>query len=1147
MKLLKRILLIGLALCLVLGLAAACVDNEDPNPETVTYTVEVEIAGDDSDSALVLSLLKVQLKKDGTVAAEKELTSGKAVFELEAGTYTAEVVGKIDGAETSPLDNYDVSGNGNIMTAGSPSTKITLTKKGSSGPEKEFISYTVTVLKPDESPVEGITVQLCGGPDNTCLEEKTDAAGKAVLSREPGEYEVHIEANQIPEGFTFDNTRYRVSAAENEITVYLEAVVPVETMTFTVTLNFQDGEAIPNVKVALHHQWYDEDGYEHVDDTAAATATTDATGKATLEAPANVYRVRLLDTPATWAFGDTFIVETAAPDITISVGIRGTGLYNRIEVGEGTYTVEIPAGQGVAGIYYGFVPTIGKGGYYEVTSESNGVEVDAYRYAGTSFYINSTAEDQDVADGDFTLRFLITDEECAEGHANVWAFRFTASTDNACSFKVTFKFAEEYVAPTQETLHPNAEETLTAEELANYPQPADTTWTWLTYEDTVVKDEDGIYHYGTVTGPVIFAAVGSKVPQGMDATFSTAIPQDIGAIVWSTGIPDENNVITFYDMTEFFGQYAAAANAEGVHPLTEELKLALQHYASSHGIYATLEWPRESDGLFAFACGYYKSDYEEAVGGTGTAEDAYVIRAFGKYRATIAADGTVYYLVRNAAGTITFDDTNVVCTFNGTDYAAGTPVTFEADTNGAIFTFKGKDGAAVTFTFTLAAKLGTEENPLVLTAEAPLTVHAAAGEDVYVRFTPSETNLYTLTADNAAAIVSSTIGLFETIEGEGTVTIELVGGTAYLFTCSGAEGAEVTFNLTLGRGTYVSPTGSGADFDSAKQLRDEGWYLVTTDAQGTGAYFTFTTMTAGKYRIRITNPIASILYYGNDRESEGTVYTLGSEETALNIDFEAEERSIYYFYMGAAEETAAEYFFHFGPAPAEGENPPVVVGSDLNVGANEVHANGDGVQLTFIAPADGTYVFTLTDPNASIFVEDATGGEIVCDGGSVGAPNAYEVTLKAGERFTALYLSNDWTETTYTLTISMKEGTGSGSGSGSGMTGSGTDSDPYVLQSIEGAYSVTVQNDGMFAVPVYYTFKATESATYTMTTDFASIMFQVYYLDESGEFPIQTDAIFIEGDRKTGDFTLTAGVTYTIVVSDWNDVGGAISFTIAKK
>ncbi len=201
-----------LAVCTAAALfaIAACGENSDNGEKNedgkVTYTVTVTC----EDNPILLTGVKARLSKaDGTVAAESELTDGKATFELDKGSYTVDLVERI----ADMLSEYVYAQK--TVTESTPSVTIEILPAAETG---ETVSYTVTVMKPDNTPAAGITVQLCGGPKGMCNTARTNDAGIAVFEIAAGEYEVHITP---PEGFTFDNNQYKMTAEGGSLTVTL--------------------------------------------------------------------------------------------------------------------------------------------------------------------------------------------------------------------------------------------------------------------------------------------------------------------------------------------------------------------------------------------------------------------------------------------------------------------------------------------------------------------------------------------------------------------------------------------------------------------------------------------------------------------------------------------------------------------------------------------------------------------------------------------------------------------------------------------------------------------------------------------------------------------------------------------------------------
>lgn len=635
-KFFKRILYLGLLLCLALGVcgvAAACTDepDDDEKIQTVTYTVTVTC-----DDAIILATVKVRLySENGSAATEaKSLTNGSVSFELDGddAVYTVGITG---------ATGYEYAQT--TLTAENPAATVALVPEGTLGSgnsDENKVTYTVTVTLPGGTPVANLMVQLGGHP------AMTNSMGVATFSLPAATYAVQIDENQTtyPKLYTFDNTKYSVSATALDITVVFD---PIGTMEFSVGLVYKDGSPVVGVTVALHKTTNDENAGNQVAAVATASAVTNSEGVALIGAPAGTYTIVLPDCPANYSYQRGLVVETSAPNIpdpasnvgAIVLTELGTDVYRGIPITAGnTYTVNVNKDRT---LYY-FEFTTNKAGYFRISASGkyndNGLDtdVDTYLeyYAGTkSGFINTypleTADNENGAH--FVYDFLVDNNEASFLANNYWFFGIGAHADLADdetrTFSFTVEFVGSYTPPTEVTVSPHASETKSA-----YTPPADTPFTRLSYNDaqSLVKDGNGVYHYGSATGPVVLVLLSSEVylPLGMDTSFEKALSESYGiGFTYSTNVPDLNNVITYYNLYEnFLPEYIAAANGEGMHPLVEELRLFLQHYYSYADMYAYPElsgWPSDTEGGFLFACGYFKGSDGVGIDSTETGLTAY--------------------------------------------------------------------------------------------------------------------------------------------------------------------------------------------------------------------------------------------------------------------------------------------------------------------------------------------------------------------------------------------------------------------------------------------------------------------------------------------------------------------------------------------
>lgn len=205
----KTVLLLALVAAFCIGLAAC-----DTSQKNITYTITA-----DCEDAIILGGVMVQLKDGTTVAGESKFVNGVATFSLPAATYSVDIVEK-SGFEGLLADyRWSMA----TVTSDSPNATITILSAEEDSDSTEKVTYTLTLLYPDKTPASGVMVQLCGGPLNMCNPKKTDASGVAVFELAAGSYEVHIAAGDWPDGYTFDDTEYTMSAAGGSLTVYLRA------------------------------------------------------------------------------------------------------------------------------------------------------------------------------------------------------------------------------------------------------------------------------------------------------------------------------------------------------------------------------------------------------------------------------------------------------------------------------------------------------------------------------------------------------------------------------------------------------------------------------------------------------------------------------------------------------------------------------------------------------------------------------------------------------------------------------------------------------------------------------------------------------------------------------------------------------------
>lgn len=1030
--------------------------------------------------------------------------------------------------------------------------------------EPETVTYNVTVKCEDEA-IEGLVVTLTG-EDGIPHMATTNGEGIAAFELEAGTYQVSIESTQTtyPFGYILEQESYEVT--ETAPTVEIKFIPDPSMMRFSIQLVYASGEPVVGLTVALHRQNFDEDGYKHVEDIATASAKTDDTGTAVIRAPQGVYEIRLPDCPANYGYQEGLIVETTAPNLpdkdlnlpAIILNELGTGLKNRIPIKEGTYTVTVTAER--KSFFYEFHPS--KEGYYRITSagtytedgETKQVDTWLKQYAGGAAFMNETPiGEMDNVSGDnvhFDYRFLIFDEDPnpSDGDKqsylenNIFAFEIGAyatlfGTDTR-TFTFTITYDGDYTPPTKKTVEPEAQEVSDVP----YTAPAETVFTWLhytQYDQIVYNATDKFYHFGSESGPVVLAAIGtSKILQGLDASLSFAMAQAgiDKAVTWSTGIPDENNVVTSYDCRKFINAYIAAADkADGYHPLTEELKKFLAHYTVMHGA-ASMAWDIDNGdpGAYLFACGYYKSNYETPVSGAGSEDDAYIMGSFGTYRVELKANTPVWFATR-VSGVITFEATGVTLSYNGGTYTDSADIV--GDPTATRFSFTATADVEK-FLFTFSPARGSEENPIEL-QENENTIaftQALLDEGVWYSFTAKTTMLYKIKSLDAGAVITSPAGYFETIENGEEAIFEAEGGVKYLFTIGYTGSEQKNFTVTIEKTAPLNATGAGSA-ENPKSIVEMGWYMATTKNQNGewGEWFEFNAKAEGKWRLSVFNRQANIIFMRpGEGEEQGTSYSLSDDETkaVINIETTTTTTGVFKFFMGAnmggdyGENREIVYYFYFEEVVDTPVPTPPAGGNTLVVGENTItisDANAEmGVDYTFTAPEDGTYTFTITGEGHLIYLS----GDIIYD--KLASDSPLELSLTANQTITITCASDSVSDDgwnvvgcTYKITVEKKGGEATPVPSGTLSVGTNT------IKSYDGDY----------------TFIAKEAGDYVFSCTDANAWICRILADGNSE------TILVPKDNMTSKkITLGAGETVTLSVAneDFSSDSQTFTLTITK-
>lgn len=250
----------------------------------------------------------------------------------------------------------------------------------------------------------------------------------------------------------------------------------------------------------------------------------------------------------------------------------------------------------------------------------------------------------------------------------------------------------------------------------------------------------------------------------------------------------------------------------------------------------------------------------------------------------------------------------------------------------------------------------------------------------------------------------------------------------------------------------------------------------------------------------------------------------------------------------------------FSPTLALPLKEPTLWGLDekcpiaLQLGPNEVPLSREvleklndmdlypAVYYTFTPEESGEYTFTTTK-NAKI-----TEGEgfdpyeqptILING-----EGSFVLTLEKGKPHMLLCSANNSTDFSYTITIER-----------GGESQSGSDFSATPFETFEGPHSVTVptgdpandilENVSGNVAPVWYSFTATENATYILSDPTQTLWLEIFENDIANP----TDGWQLNGDEGDDhiEFTVKEGTTYYFWICTWSEDPGTVTFTITKK
>ena len=168
------------------------------------------------------------------------------------------------------------------------------------------VEYSVTVLNPDGTPLEDVTVKWSANKSNGSA--VTNMVGKATVSLAPATYAVSLE--NIPENLTY--TSVSVSSEMRNVTIKLAS----KRVNYSATVIDKAGQPAQNVTV----NWLKGSAL-------AGTATTDAQGVATVELNYDTYSVSVMSLPSGNIYSGTLSATGTNPSVQFTLSNGETQTY----------------------------------------------------------------------------------------------------------------------------------------------------------------------------------------------------------------------------------------------------------------------------------------------------------------------------------------------------------------------------------------------------------------------------------------------------------------------------------------------------------------------------------------------------------------------------------------------------------------------------------------------------------------------------------------------------------------------------------------------------------------------------------------------------------------------------------------------------
>lgn len=601
----KTLITVFLALfAACLFLFAACNDDK-PEDNAVTYTVTVM-----TDATTPAAGVKVAVRKGGATYESKTTdANGKVEFELVPDSY--EIALSSLPAHYSLAADADVS-----LTAEKRSLTVTLS---------ENFSYKVTLVNPDGTPfyAEGVRVGICTLSGNCLTPELLGTDGVARCEADKSDY--HVQILNLPATAAFEKdadgyyTGENFSAEKTEMTI---TVYPITSVTAEAPMT--DAEKTAYAEKNASYTASDLTAY-HVTRKLAAGETAYFSLTPAYDGEFNVYK----DAEASYLYnGEAFQKGNNGNGLYAAFPVLAAGktyYFNVSNAGNEEITAEFVVEASAAS----YSKTVGVGTVnVSITKADANAVIELTPAIGASFKLSAKGEQLTalaVFNSPYTAKDFSHEDEAFAKNAEL-SVKFTPNNIGASLYiSVAVKGVSSYPVDFQISVEKIADITNATtvvevtEELAVYTKPEGKVLTEVPYataESAIVLGQDGYYRYGKdnsvvmvmltktvneerlyLDNPLALAYMDGTDIGGANYVFNVTSDADKADLTKGETYHDyrmfirgfNDYVITpngrgnSYELPETIADsYAKFANADGVYPLTEELKTFLKLFCQSN-------------------------------------------------------------------------------------------------------------------------------------------------------------------------------------------------------------------------------------------------------------------------------------------------------------------------------------------------------------------------------------------------------------------------------------------------------------------------------------------------------------------------------------------------------------------------------------